>query len=282
MTIAEKQKEFVEALSPVYDTREARNMVQILFEDVLEMDTSKLALEKFRILTKPQQQHLDTLLERLLKQEPLQYVTGLADFYGLKFKVNKHVLIPRPETEELVEWIINDNKHKGAISIIDIGTGSGCIPITLKTQMPQFIVSALDISAEALEVAGQNAILNNAEISFFTCDVLTGPLPGGGYDVIVSNPPYIHTNEQQLMRNNVLEYEPHLALFTPTDDVLIFYKRIVALAKTSLKAGGLVYVEINEAKGEEVKQLFLSAGFTDVVVKKDMSSKQRMVRATLV
>jgi release factor glutamine methyltransferase len=281
MTIAEKQKEFVEALSTVYDTREARNMVQILFEDILDMDTSKLALEKFRILTQPQQQHLDNLLERLLKHEPLQYVTGIADFYGLKFKVNEHVLIPRPETEELAEWIINDNKHKGTISIIDIGTGSGCIPVTLKTQMPQVVVSAVDISEDALEVAKQNAKYNNAEIEFLTCDVLNEPLPGNGYNIIVSNPPYIHTNEQELMRNNVLNYEPHIALFTPGEDVLIFYRRIAELAKTSLKANGMAYVEINEAKGEEVKQLFLAAGFTEVIVKKDMSGKDRMVRSAL-
>lgn len=281
MTIAEKQKQFVDALSTIYDNREARNMVQILFEDVLEMDTSKLTFEKFRLLTQPQQQHLDDLLVRLLQHEPLQYVTGIADFYGLKFKVNKHVLIPRPETEELVDWIVRDYKHNPDIDIIDIGTGSGCIPVTLKRQLVAPRVSALDISTGALEVAQQNAALNNAEVDFYECDILQQQLPHNKYDVIVSNPPYIHNNEQLLMRDNVLKYEPHIALFTLDSDVLIFYRRIAQLATTHLKPGGKVYVEINEAKGQEVVDIFNEAGFSSVELKHDLSGKPRMVRATL-
>ena len=205
-----------------------------------------------------------------------------ADFYRLKFRVNPDVLIPRPETEELVHLIITDFKNKPDLTIIDIGTGSGCIPIALKKNLPQASISAIDISIEALEIAKENALLNSVEVDFFCDDALNMPTSNDSkFDVIVSNPPYISVKEKGEMENQVLKYEPHLALFVEDENALIFYDKITDFAITNLKIGGVLYFEINQALGSETKKLIESKGF-EVEIIKDLNENDRIIRAKLI
>lgn len=219
----------------------------------------------------------------LLKQEtPLQYILGKTDFYGLELYVDKNVLIPRPETEELAEWVINDLKnHSSApLKILDIGTGSGCIAIALAKYLPGAIVYALDTSETALEVARKNANVHNVAIEFFRADALQLPDLKEEMDCVVSNPPYVRHAEKAQMRANVVQYEPHTALFVPDTDPLLFYKKITDWASHHLKSGGRVYFEINQYLGIEMRQLLESRGFTEVLLKKDLSGNNRMIRGT--
>jgi release factor glutamine methyltransferase len=245
------------------------------------------------VLTTHQEEMLDSYLPRLLKHEPVQYVLGYADFYGLKFKVTPAVLIPRPETEELVEFVLSEVEHVAlnpqgvsnplrvlpemqnpSPKILDIGTGSGCIPISLKVNLPQANVEALDISKEALVVARENAKQLKAEVPFFCLDILK-EIPERKYDIIVSNPPYIGYDEKEKMRDNVLLHEPHLALFS--DDPLLFYKRIAEIAPAILNPGGKIYMEMSEYRAQDVVQIFEAKGLK-TMIKKDMSGKERMLK----
>lgn len=281
MTIAEIQKIFWDKLSEVYDLQEAKAITKIALEKILELDSLKLSLDRFRILTEPQKQTLNGILERLILLEPAQYVLGEAHFYGLILKVNQHVLIPRPETEELVEWVLSETKENPSVSILDIGTGSGCIAVSLSQKMPSTIVHATDISIEALSVANQNNLRHKTSVDFKLHDILTQKLPANAYDIIVSNPPYISQQEGKYMADNVLNYEPHTALFAQGDDVLIFYRRISELALKALKPGGTLFFEINASKGIEVAALLEQKGFKSIELRKDMSGKPRMVRASI-
>jgi release factor glutamine methyltransferase len=201
----------------------------------------------------------------------------------MKLLVNEHVLIPRPETEELVEWIIKDVEQSGnkGFSLIDIGTGSGCIPIAVKRKIPQITACAIDISDDALQVAKLNAIDLKVDVKFLNLDFLDEEewKQLGNYDLIVSNPPYIKKSEESTMRDNVLKYEPPLALFVPNEKALIFYEAIARFSREHLKPGGSIYVEINEALGESVIEVFTKNGFSDIILKKDMQGKDRMVKA---
>lgn len=284
-TLRSAQQTIVDSIRFLYEEDEARAISADLLQDLLGVSRAGIQSGD-QVLTAAQSDMLAQSIERLLQHEPLQYITGKAHFYGLEFKVNSHVLIPRPETEELVHLILQASSPSAPISILDIGTGSGCIPIALKKHLPSATVYALDVSAEALKVAEENARLNEADVQFIKGDILD-PETGSGMtmstlDMIVSNPPYITGNEKADMHANVLQHEPHLALFVPDEDPLLFYKAIARFANRHLKTGGTLYVEINAAYGEEVKNCMHMYGFADIVIVKDMQGKDRMVKGILV
>ncbi|MEI6508647.1 MAG: peptide chain release factor N(5)-glutamine methyltransferase [Bacteroidota bacterium] len=283
---------FLKKLSEVYETAEAQSIANIVFEDVLMMKRHHIfMLEKD--LTQGDTEMLDGILNKLLKHEPVQYVLGMADFFGLRFKVNKNVLIPRRETEELVDAIVKEVRgwkmegEKG-MNILDICTGSGCIAIAIKKNIPAAHVSAVDISKDALEVATENAMLNKVDVDFYEGDILTShfPLPTSSFStfnspfsIIVSNPPYITQKEKETMHQNVLGYEPHLALFVSNENPLLFYEAIANFAQQHLSPNGKLFVEINESFGNEVAALFAAKGFTKNTIVKDMQGKDRFVCA---
>jgi len=267
-------QQFLQNISAQFEIREAISIARIVFEDAFKLFNYE-SNEKFI--------GADTLQEieaRLLNNEPVQYILGQADFYGLKFKVSPAVLIPRPETEELVYWIL-ENKTPENPTILDIGTGSGCIPITLKRKMPQAAISAIDVSPTALEMAKANADLNKTAISFILTDILEERLWSmlSSYDIIVSNPPYIPQEERKLMPKQVLDYEPDLALFVENEHPLIFYKKIGQFALQHLNKGGQLYYECNEFNAKKVAVLLQDLGFSKVELTKDMEGKERMIRA---
>lgn len=308
MTVAEIQKEYQDKLGDIYPQQEARTITQWVLEDVLEISGLKLSLNRFLLLTTHQKEVLDAYLVRLLNHEPVQYVTGFASFYGLKFKVDSNVLIPRPETEELVEWVMEevrsrklevrgqrtenreqkfedqrpktkDQKRKPDNSqpatILDIGTGSGCIAITLAKELPNAFVTAIDVSTSALSIAEENALQNKVNVEFQLLDILL-KTPTNKYDIIVSNPPYIGYDEKETMRENVLKHEPHLALFA--EDPLIFYKRIAVIAKEKLNENGCIFLELNETYSQETASIFKEAGFQKIEIKTDFLGKNRMMK----
>ena len=238
-----------------------------------------------------QLQQFEKALQRLLQQEPIQYVLGDTEFFGYPFQVNQHTLIPRPETEELVAWIIEDMKNKNqansqqkplksTITILDIGTGSGCIPISLAKELPQAKVSSIDVSEEALQVARKNSALNKVAVNFIQQDILKAENLQEKYDVIVSNPPYVRELEKEQMHQNVLDFEPELALFVQNDDPLIFYRKIAQLAKNALIENGKLYFEINEYLPEEMVSLLEEIGYQNIELKKDIFGKFRMCKAS--
>lgn len=277
---------FKDELSSVYDESELETMIRYCFEEFTGMSYSALNSEPDKTVSESELLKFNFAVKDLKQEKPLQYILGKADFYGLKFIVNEHVLIPRPETEELVHLIISDlkkNSFQNAVSILDIGTGSGCIPISLKKNIPDAEVSAMDISEEALLVAEKNAQINNVDVRFFKEDILSSVfvLQPETYDIIVSNPPYITSSEKENMHKNVLAYEPHLALFVGDEDALLFYRRITDLALKALKPGGRIYFEINSSLGPETLNLIENMGFKNVTVIKDLSDKNRILRGTL-
>ena len=223
---------------------------------------------------------LKSYTQKLIQQIPIQYILGETYFYGLNFKVNEHVLIPRPETEELVQLVIQHSKNK-TFQILDIGTGSGCIPIALKKNLSQAKISAIDISDDALEIAKQNALLNKVEIDFFIDDALNlNSLNHNFYDVIVSNPPYISISKMKDMDDQVTKHEPHLALFVDDENPLIFYDKISDFASTNLKKDGFLFFEINQDLAFETQTLLLKKGFKAEILK-DINSNDRMIIAQL-
>ena len=221
---------------------------------------------------------VNDILARLKSYEPLQYIIGETWFCGYRFKVTPAVLIPRPETAELIDWIAADNKRRG-MRVLDIGTGSGCIPVSLALMMDSPLVSAWDISEEALSVAAENARTNDVDIAFSRVDVLGNDIPDIKVDILVSNPPYITDSEKADMEKNVLEWEPDLALFVPDDDPLRFYRRIAELGLDVLDDGGQVYFEINRAYGKETMEMLASLGYKNIDLRKDMSGNDRMIKA---
>ena len=232
------------------------------------------------LLTQNQQQKVESIIERLKRHEPIQYILGETEFFGLTFHVNENVLIPRPETEELVELILKENNKIG-LCVLDIGTGSGAIAIALAKHMKNADVSAWDISSKALDVAALNSKSNSATVSFKQIDALSDYPLDKKFDIIVSNPPYVLENEKELMEQNVLDYEPHQALFVPDNNPLLFYKRIADIASNLLNHKGKLYFEINQAKGKGMLGMLEEKGFTNVTLFQDLSNKDRMVRAVL-
>jgi release factor glutamine methyltransferase len=269
-------KTYSQRLQNLYPSDEAGSQVHWLFEHFLKISRKDLLLDKVINVIPPE---LESAMSSLLTGIPIQYVLGKAAFYERDFFVSPDVLIPRFETEELVHLIISENKLLSP-SILDVGTGSGCVPITLSLEIPKSSVSGLDISSEALKVAGQNARSLQANVNFFHIDILQEDLPPGPWDMIVSNPPYVRHSEKNAMHQNVVEHEPALALFVPDDDPLLFYRTITQKAPQKLNTGGKLYFEINEAFGLEIKQLLLREGFVGVSIHKDLQGKSRMVRGT--
>lgn len=269
-----------EELTPFHGAREARSMARLIFEDAFGQSSPYAAP-----LSTEQQQELTTIKNRLAAHEPLQYILGRADFYGLQFAVDPRVLIPRPETEELVEWCLESITQNfgfgAAVRILDVGTGSGCIPITLKKYQPAADVWALDLSAEALQVAKQNAEAWQVNVQWRQLNILRPAqwvaLPQ--FHLVVSNPPYIPRREAPLMGTTVKAFEPELALFVEDADPLLFYRALAEFSKKQLLPGGLLLVECNEHYTTAVADLLRSAGMVDVEIKADLSGKLRMVRA---
>lgn len=275
MQIKEAYERLLSQLSGLYGRGEAASIARIVFEDALGIANvlrpGALGLE--------QAARLEEASTRLLRGEPLQYVLGQADFYGLKLQVDARVLIPRQETEELVHWVLEENDARYR-SLLDIGTGSGCIPIALKKHRPAWQISALDISSAALELAAENARANNLEVAFIEANILDASVwpTLGQYDLIVSNPPYIPPSEAQLMPPWVLQHEPHLALFVEERAPLLFYEAIADFAHAVLRPAGRLYFELNEYNANQVAQVLDKKGFVGVELKRDLNGKERMAR----
>ncbi len=268
-------------LAPFYDDREVESFVRIILQNICNIGYQEIVLKKAIVVKPEDQERILVVVEKLKALEPIQYIFGETEFFDLKFNLNNSVLIPRPETEGLVDWIIKTVANKKC-SILDIGTGSGCIPIALKHSLPDSGVSAIDISENALSVAIENASQNNTNVDFKQMDILKwDKYIWDKYDVIVSNPPYVRESEKALINANVLDYEPHGALFVSDQDPLIFYKKIADFAWRNLNKNGLLFFEINEAFGIEIKHMLEETGFMDVVLRKDLSGKDRMIKATL-
>jgi release factor glutamine methyltransferase len=290
MTLNEARTVLTKELTTLYDNDELKNIIDLVLEYVTSMPRSEQVKTKLAYLTCTQLETIDSITERLKNNEPVQYVLGEAWFAGIKFKVNKNVLIPRPETEELVDWVIKESQKLNPDSyrdksqnILDVGTGSGCIPITLKKKLPDAVISAIDVCSEALFVATENAIEHNADLDIILLDFLDEEKwqELGQFDIIVSNPPYVKQSETQTMHEKVMNFEPRLALFVPDDDALLFYRKLSEFSLNHLKPGGSLFVEINEALGDAIVKLFRSAGFKDIELKKDMQRKDRMIMASV-
>lgn len=298
------RKYYCDQLCSIYDKDEANAMILILFEHYFNIDRVKMALEPDIRLSESEMLKIHFAVKDLLKNKPIQYVVGETEFCELKFKVNENVLIPRPETSEMVYKIVNETtgqqdkefcsrrdaesqsqkstaKSRKPLSILDIGTGSGCIAISLAKLLPEAQVYALDISEEALKVARENAMNNNVDVTFIHEDILTQTLTQAPtqtkFDIIVSNPPYVRELEKAEMRDNVLKWEPHNALFVSNDDPLIFYRSILEFAKSHLKENGEIWFEINEFLGKEMTSLCKEFGFSNVKIHKDFRGKERIM-----
>lgn len=277
-----------QSLQPFYPEGEIKGLIRLLMERVCGIAPHQLLLGKGKELSEIQRERITEIVEGLKKSVPVQYLLGIADFYGREFKVDPSVLIPRPETEELVDTILKDLRQKPAtapIRILDIGTGSGCIAITLATELPQADVTALDISPAALETARTNAGRLNAQVKFCQADILSPPMAEkaapGQFDLIVSNPPYVWISEKAGMEKNVLDYEPHTALFVDDSDPLLFYRAIARFGKDHLRERGKIYFEINALCGKEMKELLQRQGYRDVCLQQDLSGKDRMIKASI-
>ncbi len=276
---------FKKELKGYYNENELQAICSIIFESKLNIKRQDIALNPEQRLNESHIVKIIKVIKRLKRYEPVQYITGFTDFLELTLKVKPPVLIPRPETEELVLWVEKELKsytHNG-ISLLDIGTGSGCIALALKRRMPDVTVCGLDINAEAIAVAKDNARHYNLNVDFKEKDILTlhkdDPLREKKWDVWVSNPPYVRLSEREYMHDNVLKYESKEALFVDDHRPLIFYERISSLAIKSLKDGGIIFFEINEAMGQEIKRMLKNTGFINIIIKKDINGKDRFVRA---
>ena len=265
---------FKKELSNIVDEREIISWAYLTIEYLLGYNRSDCIIHANKEITTEITDRIKQIIADLKTKKPIQYILGETEFYGLQFKVNEHTLIPRPETEELVEWILKEEFS----SALDIGTGSGCIAITL-AKNTNAKITAIDISKEAIDVAKENTKNNKVEIDFMLHDILQAETLSK-VDLIVSNPPYILNSEKEKMEANVLDFEPDLSLFISDNDPLLFYKKIGVLAEKSLNCGGKLYFEINEKYGAEILEMLSKIGFVDIALKKDINDKDRMVKAT--
>jgi release factor glutamine methyltransferase len=264
-------------LAGLYPNTEIEGFTRIIFEAVFGWNFTEQVVKKNEKIQEADFVKIKEIVLRLKYFEPVQYILGETEFYGLKLKVNPSVLIPRPETEELVDWIVKSN-FKQNCTILDIGTGSGCIALAMKNRLKRAVVSGMDISEKALEIARQNAIINGLEVNFFQADILGWEhTKWDKFDVIVSNPPYIRESEKAKIHANVLDYEPGSALFVSDNDPLVFYRSIGVFAKKHLARDGRLFFEINENLGMEMKTLLLKIGFCNIEIRKDINGKNRMV-----
>ena len=286
MIISEALKMFDESLASLYPKQEADAIKYMVISDVLQTSKAKLHAFPDNQLGAPSVERLKNIITQLQAGIPVQYALGHADFYDLTFEVNPSVLIPRPETEELVQWVLDESrelsiKNQDPLHILDIGTGSGCIPITLKKHLPQAQVWAVDISPAALKTANKNAQTNEADVTFIEADILNPPatIRDSQYNIIISNPPYVTESEKLQMLPNVLDHEPHTALFVPDTDPLIFYRAIADFALQTLLPGGLLFFEINENLGKQTVELLHHKRFKNIALRQDMRGKDRMIKA---
>ncbi len=281
LTLAETRSRIIKSLAGLYNQNEIRNFVYLIFSHLLNYSKIEIHIKDNEPISQHIIKKIDEIVNRLSHYEPIQYILGKTEFYGYPIKVSPVVLIPRPETEELVNWIIKENLGK-QISILDIGTGSGCIAIALAKHLPTAQVTAIDISNEAIEIAKENANLNAVSITFMVSDIFQYKnWPLKHFDIIVSNPPYIRESEKANMEANVLNYEPHQALFVSDDDPLVFYRNIAEAGKYFLNHNGAVYCEINEALPDDVSALFMKYDYRPVMIKQDINSKPRMIKAVI-
>jgi release factor glutamine methyltransferase len=276
---------FHEGLKGLYDVNEAEAITLLALSELTGLSKAKLKAFPEHEIDADETKQLTGILTRLKTGEPIQYIIGHTEFYGLPFRVNPSVLIPRPETEELVEWVISSvgSELLAVGSILDIGTGSGCIAISLKKHLPDFKVSAIDISEDALKTAKENADLNQVDVEFIKADILNvkSEIEIPNSEIIISNPPYVTLKDKTQMHQNVTDFEPHTALFVPEDDSLIFYKAVADFAIRNLAQNGLLFLETNESFGKEIVELLADKGFRGIELRKDMSGRDRMVMASL-
>ncbi len=282
-TVSSIKAYFFDRLSAFYTASEMKLMFNELLMSRLNLSRTELMLSDSLRLSESDLLYFRTCVHRMKENEPFQHVLGSTEFYGLEIKCDNRALIPRPETEELVDWIVNDFKNH-EFSIIDVCTGSGCIALALKSVFKNCTVEAVDVSKDALDLAKDNAEILNLDVRFYEDDILATTKLGMNarkWDVIVSNPPYIPVSDKDQMHANVLDYEPGLALFVSNDDALIFYRKIAELAKESLSKSGALYFEIHENLSSDVQALLKSIGFQSVVCRQDMQGKDRMIKAEL-
>lgn len=282
---------FFKSLENIYDAMEIESFFFIIAAFLHQKKRVDLALEPNFEISEIDLEKWNTILSQLLQEKPIQYILGETEFYGLKFYVDENTLIPRPETEELVGLVLKETSNLllpiSCLNILDIGTGTGCIPISLKKNLPNATIFALDVSDKALEVAQKNAVLNQVEINFINVNILevedlsklgtsNFQLPTS-IDLIVSNPPYVRNVEKHEIKKNVLDYEPHLALFVEDDDALLFYRKIGQLAQKSLSENGKLFFEINQYLGKETVELLDNLGFKNIELFKDFYGNERMI-----
>ena len=282
MTFKEIKFSFRSELYPFFDEQEIDSFFYLVLEKFHQLKRVDLALQPNLKVSESELVEWKLVLEQLKNQKPIQYILGETFFCDLVFKVNEHTLIPRPETEELVYWILEEIKKQNKFNstIVDIGTGSGCIPISLKKNLPESTVFAIDISEEALKVANENAKMNEVDVQFMQKNILETSDLQNQFDVIVSNPPYVRQLEKAEINTNVLAFEPHLALFVSDEDPLIFYRKIAELAQQNLKPNGLLFFEINQYLGKETVSLLTDLGFKNIELRKDIYGNDRMVKAS--
>lgn len=286
MTLTEYRTYFTESLVTIYPKTEIASFLYLLIEEYLGLQRIEFVMQPNFIIQKEKLNLLNKALNKLQKEEPIQYIIGHTEFFGLTFIVNKNTLIPRPETEELVAWVLDEIKHRELkqikdISVLDIGTGSGCIPISIAKRCKNTSITAIDISKKALQVAKKNAENNSVKIECIASDILNTTSLEKRYDIIISNPPYVRNSEKKEIENNVLQNEPHIALFVKDSNPLIFYDKIATLSKHHLTKEGLLFFEINQYLGEETKQMLHKKGFKNIEIRKDIFRNNRMIKASL-
>ncbi len=282
--IKDYRVQFIQELSSFYDVGEAESFFYLILEEKQKLKRIDLALNPDLTFSNEGIQLWNSILEQLKKEIPIQYILGKTSFYGLDFEVNPAVLIPRPETEELVDWIIESLRveyRTQKIKIVDIGTGSGCIAISLAKNISNGQVFAIDVSEKALAIAQKNAQSNGVNVAFIEKNILETDDLKQQFDIIVSNPPYVRELEKEEIKKNVLEYEPHLALFVDDNDALIFYKKIAELAQKNLSPNGQLFFEINQYLGKEMMDLLEKMGFKNVELRKDIYGNDRMIRGLI-
>lgn len=283
MLLKEYKEQFIVALQATFDVMEIESFFYIILKAFHDMKRIDLALNPHLEINSTQLLQWDSVLAQLKKERPIQYILGETEFFGLPFYVNENTLIPRPETEELVEWILAHNRineFENTFKVLDIGTGSGCIAISLAKNLSKASVYAIDVSEKALATAQKNALRNTVEITFLSIDILSVDQLTEKFDIIVSNPPYVRHLEKKEIHKNVLNYEPHLALFVEDDDPLLFYRKITALASKHLVKNGQLYFEINQYLGKEMVELLEKLNFRDIKLRQDLYGNDRMIFAT--
>jgi len=279
MTLKSIHDQYREQLRDIYPEQEIDSIHSLVIERILGLSRADRVLRASESIEREKELELLDILERLKLEEPIQYILGKTEFYGLELTLNPHVLIPRPETEELVRWIL-DSAEKKAPRILDLGTGSGCIPLALKNELPKAAVFGVDKSIEALDLARHNSKMLHLDVEFRRFDILKDSLPESEFfDILVSNPPYVRFSERVYMKANVLKYEPEMALFVTDADPLIFYRRIIEIGSTHLSDKGLLFFEINEEYGQEILELLRDKGYAEIELRRDLNGRERMIKA---